>query len=248
MGAPQQGLLGAGAAAGDPYYSLVVSHLHLNGANGSTTITCQKGLAWTAVNNAQISTASPKFGSGAALFDGTGDYLQCTAIQSVPGTPWTMECWLDTDEAIANGNRGIVFCQNGSGFGIYATLSHGTTGIPDANMHIRFHASSNGTSNDIANNVYSDGLGNPTALQNLNYVHYVLQFTGTHYQIFFNGVRVLNVASTAQVCAFDAVRLGGTNFATNQTLNGKIDEFRYTAGVARYIDPFTPPTAAFPDF
>jgi hypothetical protein len=43
------------------------------------------------------------------------------------------------------------------------------------------------------------------------------------------------------------VQLGGVNNAPyDAPLNGYIDEFRVTKGVARYTGSFTPPTQAFP--
>jgi len=56
-----------------------VSLLHFNGANGSTTITDERGKAWTAQGNAQISTAAPIFVGPSLLLDGAGDWVQTTS-------------------------------------------------------------------------------------------------------------------------------------------------------------------------
>ncbi|MGE3298622.1 MAG: phage tail protein, partial [Porticoccaceae bacterium] len=66
------GIIGAGE---DPYWNNVVALLHMDGTNGSTTFTDQKGHTFTATGNAQISTAQSKFGGASALFDGTGDLV-----------------------------------------------------------------------------------------------------------------------------------------------------------------------------
>lgn len=51
--------------------------LHCNGSDTSTTFTDNgdTGHTVTATGNAQVDTADKKFGTGSALFDGTGDYL-----------------------------------------------------------------------------------------------------------------------------------------------------------------------------
>ena len=64
----------------DPYFANVVTLLHCNGANGSTTFTDQIGKTYTAYGNAQISTAQSLFNGSSGLFDGTGDYID---------TPWS---------------------------------------------------------------------------------------------------------------------------------------------------------------
>ncbi|MGE3429317.1 MAG: phage tail protein, partial [Hyphomicrobiaceae bacterium] len=66
------GIIGAGE---DEYWNNVIALLHMDGTNGSTTFTDQKGHTFTATGNAQISTAQSKFGGASALFDGTGDLV-----------------------------------------------------------------------------------------------------------------------------------------------------------------------------
>ena len=59
---------------GDPFYSAVSLLLPMDGTNGSTTFTDSgpNGLAVTASGDAKVSTGSPYFGTGAAIFDGSG--------------------------------------------------------------------------------------------------------------------------------------------------------------------------------
>jgi hypothetical protein len=75
---PFAGLQGytAALAAGNDSFTKIL--LHMDGANTSTTFTDSNsgGSAhtWTAAGNAQISTATYKFGGASGLFDGTGDF------------------------------------------------------------------------------------------------------------------------------------------------------------------------------
>ncbi|MDZ8136321.1 MAG: LamG domain-containing protein [Nostoc sp. DedQUE04] len=64
---------GSGATTTDPYFSDVVFLSHFN------DLVDIKGKTITAGGNAQISTAIKKYGTGSAIFDGSGDYL---SIQS----------------------------------------------------------------------------------------------------------------------------------------------------------------------
>lgn len=61
----------------DPLGSSVGFLLQMEGANGSTTFTDEKGHAFTAYGNAQLTTTDPLSGTSSGLFDGNGDYLQC---------------------------------------------------------------------------------------------------------------------------------------------------------------------------
>lgn len=84
------------AGGGDPYWANVVSLLHMDGANGSTTFTDQKGKTWTPNGNVQISTAQSVFGGSSAAFDGVNDSLSIASHADFGfGTgDWTVECFV----------------------------------------------------------------------------------------------------------------------------------------------------------
>ena len=71
------------------------SLLHMDGTDASTTFTDESGKTWTRGGDAQIDTASYKFGGASGLFDGTTDRL------SVPDSSdfnlaggFTCDCWI----------------------------------------------------------------------------------------------------------------------------------------------------------
>jgi len=64
-----------GAANIDPLAAFFVLLMHMDGADGSTTFTDEKGHSFTASGNAQIDTAQSVLGGASALFDGTDDKL-----------------------------------------------------------------------------------------------------------------------------------------------------------------------------
>lgn len=56
-------------SADDPYWGTVVSLLHFEGADASTTFTDETGKVWTAAGNAQIDTAQYKYGAPTAYLN-----------------------------------------------------------------------------------------------------------------------------------------------------------------------------------
>jgi hypothetical protein len=89
---------------GDSYWNNVSLLLHMDGQNGSTSITdsSTNTFTLTAQGNAQISTTEKKFNTGSALFDGTGDYIVLedsskfnfnTGSFNSASVPFTIEMW-----------------------------------------------------------------------------------------------------------------------------------------------------------
>jgi hypothetical protein len=86
---------GTGAPT-DPDFASVVSLLHFDGADASTTFTDVIGKTWTANGNAQLDTAQFKYGTASLLLDGTGDYLlgQSSADWAFGTGDFTVEAWV----------------------------------------------------------------------------------------------------------------------------------------------------------
>ena len=76
----------AAAAGGDPDWANVVLLLHLDGTDGSTTITDVKGNTCTTINTAAISTAQSKFGGASLLLDGLADHRCRLPTLAAPST------------------------------------------------------------------------------------------------------------------------------------------------------------------
>src|ERR1051326_1904624 len=69
-------LSGAGTISSvDPNFSSVVLLCHMDGADGSTTFTDQKGHTMNANGSVQIDTAQSRFGGSSCLFNGTTDVI-----------------------------------------------------------------------------------------------------------------------------------------------------------------------------
>jgi hypothetical protein len=83
MGAMQQIMLALGGTANDPHFSSVTLLCHFDGTNGSTSFTdsSASGHTLTSANGANVTTSSPKFGTG------SGDFTIATSnVINITGT------------------------------------------------------------------------------------------------------------------------------------------------------------------
>lgn len=218
---------GAGAAgkgAGgpiDPNFADVSLLLHFDGADGSTTFIDDgpAGRTMTANGNAQLDTDIPYFGTASGLFDGTGDFVSAAA---------------STAFEFGSGDFTIetfLRLTGADNFSLFYTL--------DGNTSLHFDASrwvwrANNTNVFVTTD-------NPA----LNtWYHIALVRNGTTTRVYRNAVIVATGTSVNCSNTNSAIRIG-TGY---QSLNGRLDEYRITKGVARYTAAgFTIPTAAFPD-
>jgi hypothetical protein len=206
--------------------------LHCDGGDGSTTFTDSSPSAHTvnAFGNAQVNDANPKFGSGAALFDGLGtDYL------SVGGTTsdwdfgigeFTIECWVKTTNVSTQGGlqRRVMQCGASGWF-----IHHGTpgSGITFYSGAINYHSGV-----DI-----NDGSWHHIAVTRDN--------TNT-LRIFIDGVALVTVVDTSNVTPGANLTIGRHPIA-NGAWDGEIDEVLILKGTCLYNGDFTPPTSPYGD-
>lgn len=218
-----------GGAASDPYFANVKLLLHAGGANNSTVFTDSSNspATVTPIGSAKISTAQSKFGGSSMLFDGTGDGLVVTNAKMALGAgDFTIEffVYLPTNDGLQKGFFG------------------------NADIAAYFFTGKNGAKYPFLVNLA--GARDSTVVTpiaqwfHLAYVRY-----SSIFYIYLNGVSVgpanplnygANWTNTTQY-------IGCYGSGAAGSLNGYMDEFRLTVGVARYITNFTPPTAAFPD-
>ena len=183
------------------------------------------------VGNAQISTSVKKYGTGSLAFDGTGDYLTILANQQqwVLGSTgnFTIECWLYPNAA----TEGTVAGTWGSGYTGRWLLYYSGTSI-----------------------VWHDSAGNSVNSAPVStgaWVHIAVVRNGSTITLYKAGISQFNQTTNQNYTTADFLGIGGglTNTRVElPPLNGYIDDFRITKGVARYTANFTPPTQAFPNY
>lgn len=220
----------------DPDFADVVSLMHFEGADASTTFTDTITRTWSVGNDAQIDTAQFKYGSASGRFDGVGDYIT---------TPNTLNLNFGTNDFTIE-----WFMRFNDKSGFQTIMSKGYNS-PSGGWLVQ---TGNG---DGKLSFYTYPLGTLVAIETTGTVndnqwyHIALVRSGTTFTIYRDGVSV-----ASGTCADDfndninQLVIGGGNSAGNLNVlsyNGWMDEFRITNGVARYTATFTPPTQAFPD-
>jgi hypothetical protein len=212
------GIVAAGGRRLDSFFGNVVSLLHFDGTNGSTTFTDEKGVTWTPAGNAQLSTTNAKFGTACLLLDGTGDWLEATLAAFAFGTgDFTIEAWSRWDSIV--GNR-FVFSWGG-GWGAYSFSNSWAT--------------FNGATNLI--------VGGSAVIN--SYFHVAVTRAGTSMRMFTNG-GLVGTGTDSTNFTNQTIRIGAQPSGSGAA-QGRIDDFRVTAGVARYTAAFTAPTVPFPN-
>jgi hypothetical protein len=209
----------------DPYFQNVSLLLHMDGGNGSTTLTdsSSNALTVTANGSAQISTTDPKFGTGALTLGGNGDYLTVSSNSalSLGSEDWTIECFVYLNSG--NSNVGLFT------FG---------TSYPSTDLGVSVTGSAYTLVGAGQGGVF---LGSGTLG---TWEHFALCRSGASLRAFIEGSQIGSTLS-GQGSAYNTLQIG-YYYSPFYSISAKIDEFRITKG-ARYTANFTPPTAPFPD-
>lgn len=228
-------LLMVGSAVASGNDANTVSLLHMNGSDESTTFTDDAVGGthdWTANGNAQIDTAQSKFGGASGLFDGTGD-----VITTPNHADWhagtgdvTVDSWVRFNSIPAGGSR--FFRQyldddNFQYFDIY-------------NNTLYWRYASGATVNLLVTCAW-------TPSTETWYHLAVVRSSSTAY-IFIDGVSQelsVTTAPNGDWADIDVTLSVGANANGGTALDGWIDEFRWSKGIARWTANFTPPTAPY---
>ena len=188
------------------------------------------------VGNAQIDTAVKKYGTGSVKFDGTGDCLEIsdTTFNSTlapTGTEdFTIEAWININ---AHKNYNYIYSQ---GYPIQWVVT--STGVIQTHFNDTDDSTTYFTCHQTSGSALSTG----------TWYHVAITRDGASFRLFLDGVQVgsASVASSIAVTSLNP-RIGDWALG-GYSMNGYIDDFRITKGVARYTSNFTAPTAALPKF
>ena len=201
--------------------------LHFNGSNGSQVFTDSSPSPHTfsAVGNAQISTAQSKFGGSSYLGDGNGDYITCPydAALDIGTGDFTIDFWIYMPNSStasmligASASSKMWLGINWSGNGKIEIANHGTTPFVVTNDH---------------------GIPSQT------WTHVAIVRSGTTVYYFRNGTLIGTPVTSSLslnhgtfcVCGFPGVN----------SFNGYLNEFRYSVGIARWTSSFTVPSSQY---
>jgi hypothetical protein len=231
VSATQQVLLARGVSAGaDPYFANVVSLIHFDGANGSTTFTDQiAGRTWTRTGTSiAISTAQSKFGGSSLSSVSASEYLtsDTPASDFTFGTAdFTIEFWHRTPASFPSFWFPLDFRTSGAGVqpcflynGAWQYYTAGAVRITGsaASVNTWYHLAISRVSGTTR--LFIDGVQQGSSYSDSN------NYVQSRAVINTNG----NGPGSFGAAAY-------------------YDELRITKGVGRYTTNFSPPTAAFPN-
>lgn len=224
--------IASGVGVGNDTFTKIL--LHMDGVNGGTTFTDINAggsvHTWTA-HTATTDTSLFKFGVSAGNFGTTGwiDTPDNTDF-TLGAADWTVDCWFNRSGGDGTSRR--LFGQMNSG----ATVLSVSGGLNTSNQC--FLQAHNGSIILVAGT---------TAITATGWNHFAGVRTGNVLRMFVNGVQEGgDVAFTGTTTdSTDTFSVGRSGALTTSIWNGSIDEFRLSAGIARWTANFTPPTGQY---
>ena len=215
--------------------------LHMDGSDGSTTFTdSADSKTVTANGNAQIKTSvglSPKFGTGSALFDSSGDYLSASDSSDwdFGSGNFTIDMWVYLYSSTGTKFLAIQRTSFGNNHAWGCFIDTGKFG---------WQYTTNGTS---VNNTYFDT--NVSTLED-GWHHIAYVRNGTTLTLYIDGVAettTVNMSTNTIYNSSANLEIGGTSVLASESIDGLIDEFRISKGTAEWTTNFTPPSSEYAD-
>lgn len=205
--------------------------LHANGTNGATTFTDSSSRAngVSVFGDAKLDTAQKKFGTASAKLDGAGDYLSVPASFNFDSEnlDWT----LDFNVRFNSVSSPAVFLSR------YLDSNYNWRIGWETSNNLKISQSFGG-----ANDVNVSFPWTPVAGV---WYHIAFVRSGSNYLCFVNGVQVgSTVNQPSYIRNFGSTCYIGT-WNNSSFLNGWLDEFRFSRGIARWTAAFSVPLAEY---
>jgi hypothetical protein len=216
----------------DDYTKLLCT---FKGADGATTFTAETGQTVTFVGTAQIDNAQSKFGGTSLLLNGTTDYATLPDNDNwYFGTgDFTIDCWVRWNTLPVGGSQ-KMFSQYQDMNNRFQLQVSEASGV----YTLRFTHYPNNATADIDFSKVSSGLVVNT------WYHIAVVRSGNSWYIFQDGVQQGTTETNANSILDNTGLLYiGCRGDVTGLINGWIDEFRISKGIARWTANFTPPAS-----
>ena len=209
----------------DSYTKLL---LHCDGTDGSTTFIDSSGLHSPSANgSAQIDTAQSKFGGASGLFGTFSDYVQVadSSDWDLGSEDFTIEGWLRLNSSTPS----TCLCArtNSPSSYFYIAWEGGNLRVRDFGGTIDFSRAVTETTG--------------------SWFHLAIVRSGNNFYIFKDGVQqgTTFTSSDSFIDRTDALDIGRMSQNGNYYIDGWLDDFRWSKGIARWTSNFTPETSAY---
>lgn len=201
----------------------ILSLLHFDGDDGSTTFDDEAAFPWAVNGSAQLDTAQYKFSPSSGKFDGTGNWINFDDAPdaiSFGGGDFTIDCW-----ARPSNLAGAQNIFGGAGVAVYIENTGAFVALVDG---------------------ISGGVRNEMSVSNNIWYHIALVRFGDKFDLYVDGV-----AGTQKTRA-GSLPIPTTYFSIGRNSEiysnfffGWVDEFRIVKGKAIWRENFTPPSAPY---
>lgn len=222
----------------DSYTKLL---LHADGTDGSTTFTDSSlsPKAVTANGDAHVEVDQSKFGGASAYFDGTGDYLSALDSDDFEfDGDFTIDTWVKSERT------------SGSIWNIIATK--GLLGVDPWTWSLRQLPRFDLNQTNWSFVLYDSGIGYDLqysigGVPDNEWHHLAITRQSNTLRLFADGVLLdTQTYGSGQTLGGNTAQLEiGRDSQQSLLMNGYIDEFRISKGIARWTTNFTPPTAPY---
>ena len=180
------------------------------------------GNTWTATGSPSLSSSPAKFGKALQL-NGSSQYLETSNTFSIGSQDWTLDFWIYRNSS-SNGYDQI--CDTASSNGLNIMIRPSNISVERAN------------SSQVANFSYT--------LPFDAWHHVAIVRDGNNFYLFVDGTKQgTETDSNAFGNSFTRIGRAVAEAATATYLDGYLDEFRFSLGIARWAEDFTPPTAPY---
>ena len=178
--------------------------------------------------------------AGAIALNGSSDYISLpdSADWNVGSNPFTVDSWVNFSALPTNNYTSILMASWTGGNG-GRSMEFGLNYFGGAyKLYLQYSANGTNTT-ELVSNAVTINTG----------TWYYLAFVrdGNTLRFFLNGVAVGTASLTGSIYHLSTALTigGGSSWASSYFLNGYVDEFRFSKGIARWADSFTPPTSAY---